>query len=769
MANWYKPRYKISYVMRTKIWAYKGSRLRKIIDKRGRVTYRRGRFHRCLRVLKNMKWMLIRRGLGVSYNMFSFKHKRHQRIITPKTRFKSHLYRKKAFIKFFGKIDDHNFKVLYKNFFKQKRLFKLLNFINALETRLDIIVYRMKILPTIFSAHQFIRHQGVLLNNQLVTFPSLKVKKGDIISFQNPFWEDFLMIIYDKLNDRLHREFLNSRRFIKKFKNLYDIKSRSNQYLFNNYYRSTFGLRLFIDKNKFKKLKHSKLILKKKNWNQFKQINLISKYGINYVRSFFNHKLYNKFNNQKLFKTKVYSSLILNNLKFINLIKIILKLKNIIYRLFVFFDKNKYISLFIFKLYFLLKWFINKINNIFSSVYKYIKISRNINILIKQLVLILKLYKTNDNFNNKYYILYKKFNSIYIKYKYNLLNNKLEFVNKLFNFNNDLKKLNIERIITILKLFFFFSTIKRTLDANDQYFLVVFPKYYSILNGINTFNYSSKVYEFLNKFIKIDGNPWFENFVENDELFDNLTKTFIQQIQIFINKNQLNTNINIDLFNFVQKLLLNYFYTQTKILIPLKLKKKIINIFIKNSNNNNYSNFYKIYFWNKNNSSLINNLNIKLLSKSNDKNLSLIENPSKSWERNLIAWRLPKTNWKLLYRYKFRSRILTNKVSVRRLKRKKSITIREKLSFIYRRKRFMRYNKLIKFLFKTSKRLRWRNKYLTNIKQNHFWYVPSYIEFDFNTLRGILIKEPTESSLIYSSFTTDYFKSLIAFYKRLGK
>lgn len=81
----------------------------------------------------------------------------------------------------------------------------------------------------------------------------------------------------------------------------------------------------------------------------------------------------------------------------------------------------------------------------------------------------------------------------------------------------------------------------------------------------------------------------------------------------------------------------------------------------------------------------------------------------------------------------------------------------------------MRYNKLIKFLFKTSKRLRWRNKYLTNIKQNHFWYVPSYIEFDFNTLRGILIKEPTESSLIYSSFTTDYFKSLIAFYKRLGK
>jgi small subunit ribosomal protein S4 len=45
-----------------------------------------------------------------------------------------------------------------------------------------MVVFRMRLLPTIYSSHQFIDHQGVLVNNKLITIPSYKVKIGDIVS-----------------------------------------------------------------------------------------------------------------------------------------------------------------------------------------------------------------------------------------------------------------------------------------------------------------------------------------------------------------------------------------------------------------------------------------------------------------------------------------------------------------------------------------------------------------------------------------------------------
>lgn len=55
------------------------------------------------------------------------------------------------------------------------------NMIGLLETRLDAVVYRMKFVPTMFAARQFVSHGHVLVNGKRVTISSYLVKEGDTV------------------------------------------------------------------------------------------------------------------------------------------------------------------------------------------------------------------------------------------------------------------------------------------------------------------------------------------------------------------------------------------------------------------------------------------------------------------------------------------------------------------------------------------------------------------------------------------------------------
>jgi small subunit ribosomal protein S4 len=56
--------------------------------------------------------------------------------------------------------------------------------IGLLESRLDAIVYRLKFVPTVFAARQFVNHGHVLVNGKRVTIPSYMVKPGDEIELR---------------------------------------------------------------------------------------------------------------------------------------------------------------------------------------------------------------------------------------------------------------------------------------------------------------------------------------------------------------------------------------------------------------------------------------------------------------------------------------------------------------------------------------------------------------------------------------------------------
>lgn len=59
------------------------------------------------------------------------------------------------------------------------------NLIGILERRLDAVVYRMKFVPTVFSARQFVNHGHVKVNGRRVNIPSFLVRDGDVVEVRD--------------------------------------------------------------------------------------------------------------------------------------------------------------------------------------------------------------------------------------------------------------------------------------------------------------------------------------------------------------------------------------------------------------------------------------------------------------------------------------------------------------------------------------------------------------------------------------------------------
>jgi len=68
------------------------------------------------------------------------------------------------------------------------------NLVGILESRLDAVVYRMKFVPTVFAARQFVNHGHILVNGKKVNIPSYLVKVGDVIEVNGKAKEMALVI-----------------------------------------------------------------------------------------------------------------------------------------------------------------------------------------------------------------------------------------------------------------------------------------------------------------------------------------------------------------------------------------------------------------------------------------------------------------------------------------------------------------------------------------------------------------------------------------------
>lgn len=85
---------------------------------------------------------------------------------------------------YYGNISEKQFHRLYQESVRRKGDTGE-NFIGLLERRLDAIVYRMKFVPTVFAARQFVNHGHILVNGNRVNIPSYQVKVGDVIEVRS--------------------------------------------------------------------------------------------------------------------------------------------------------------------------------------------------------------------------------------------------------------------------------------------------------------------------------------------------------------------------------------------------------------------------------------------------------------------------------------------------------------------------------------------------------------------------------------------------------
>ena len=85
---------------------------------------------------------------------------------------------------YYGNISERQFRRYYEEAMRRKGD-NGENLVGILESRLDAVVYRMKFVPTVFAARQFVSHGHVSVNGRRVTIPSFMVKVGDTIEVRS--------------------------------------------------------------------------------------------------------------------------------------------------------------------------------------------------------------------------------------------------------------------------------------------------------------------------------------------------------------------------------------------------------------------------------------------------------------------------------------------------------------------------------------------------------------------------------------------------------
>ncbi len=85
---------------------------------------------------------------------------------------------------YYGNIGERQFRRIYEEA-TRLRGDTVETLIGLLERRLDAVVYRMKFVPTVFAARQFVSHGHVNVNGRRVNIPSYRVKEGDVIEVRD--------------------------------------------------------------------------------------------------------------------------------------------------------------------------------------------------------------------------------------------------------------------------------------------------------------------------------------------------------------------------------------------------------------------------------------------------------------------------------------------------------------------------------------------------------------------------------------------------------
>ena len=124
------------------------------------------------------------------------------------TDFGTQLAAKQKLKGYYGNINERQFRRAYEEAYST-RGDTIENMIGLLERRLDIVIYRMKFVPTVFAARQFVNHGHVKVNGRRVSIPSYRVSAGDVIEIKESSRELPLVLEAVSSAEREVPEYLN--------------------------------------------------------------------------------------------------------------------------------------------------------------------------------------------------------------------------------------------------------------------------------------------------------------------------------------------------------------------------------------------------------------------------------------------------------------------------------------------------------------------------------------------------------------------------------
>jgi len=102
---------------------------------------------------------------------------------------------------YYGNISEKQFRSYYQEA-TRRRGDNSENLIGLLERRLDAVVYRMKFVPTVFAARQFVNHGHVTVNGKRVNIPSYMVSDGDVIEVREKSRQIPLVLLATESTER---------------------------------------------------------------------------------------------------------------------------------------------------------------------------------------------------------------------------------------------------------------------------------------------------------------------------------------------------------------------------------------------------------------------------------------------------------------------------------------------------------------------------------------------------------------------------------------
>ena len=165
MATHNKPKLKIVYQTKNKVYLNKNSKFRFFYLIRSKFFKSRENHHRRFLCLRNMKWTIARR-------FFCSRPKNRQNL---RFSYLTKLQNKQQLKRFYGNLREEKLIKILKSAWTTKSQHKQVIFLQNLESRLSILLLRMRVLPTIFACNQFILHQGVYVNNEKIYLPNYQI------------------------------------------------------------------------------------------------------------------------------------------------------------------------------------------------------------------------------------------------------------------------------------------------------------------------------------------------------------------------------------------------------------------------------------------------------------------------------------------------------------------------------------------------------------------------------------------------------------------